>query len=61
MERKSRTRKRISEVFQNLQSGVIKMFLENGLKGLVISLVTGIIGIVITYLFWWIYQKIKGG
>lgn len=26
------------------------MFLENGLKGLVISLVTGIIGIVITYL-----------
>ena len=37
------------------------MFLENGLKGLVISLVTGIIGIAITYLFWWIYQKIKGG
>jgi hypothetical protein len=37
------------------------MFLENGLKGLVISLVTGIIGIVITYFFWWIYQKIKGG
>lgn len=37
------------------------MFLENGLKGLVISLVTGIIGIVITYLFWWINQKIKGG
>lgn len=27
------------------------MFLENGLKGLVISLVTGIIGIVITYLY----------
>lgn len=37
------------------------MFLENGLKGLVISLGTGIIGIVITYLFWRIYQKIKGG
>jgi hypothetical protein len=37
------------------------MFLENGLKGLVISLVTGIIGIVITYLLRWIYQKIKGG
>lgn len=37
------------------------MFLENGLKGLVISLVIGIIGIVITYLFWWIYKKIKGG
>jgi hypothetical protein len=37
------------------------MFLENGLKGLVISLVTGIIGIVITYLFLWIYKKIKGG
>lgn len=37
------------------------MFLENGLKGLVTSLVTGIIGIVITYLFWLIYQKIKGG
>lgn len=37
------------------------MFLENGLKGLVISLVTGIIGIVITYLFWWNYKKIKGG
>ena len=37
------------------------MFLENGLKGLVISLVTGIIGIVITSLFWWIYPKIKGG
>lgn len=37
------------------------MFLENGLKGLVISLVTGIIGIVITYLFWWIHKKIKGG
>lgn len=27
------------------------MFLENGLKGLVISLGTGIIGIVITYFF----------
>ena len=37
------------------------MFFENGLKGLVISLVTGIIGIVITYLFWLIYKKIKGG
>lgn len=37
------------------------MFLENGLKGLVISLGTGIIGIVITHLFWWIYKKIKGG
>jgi hypothetical protein len=37
------------------------MFLENGLKGLVISLVTGIIGIVITSSIWWIYQKIKGG
>jgi hypothetical protein len=37
------------------------MFLENALKGLVISLVTGIIGIVITYLFLWIYKKIKGG
>lgn len=61
MERKSRTRKRKSEVFQTLQGGVIKMFLENGLKGLIISLVTGIIGIVITYLFWWIYKKIKGG
>lgn len=35
------------------------MFLENALKGLAISLVTGIIGIVITYLFWWIYKKIK--
>lgn len=33
------------------------MFLENALKGLVISLVTGIIGIVITYLFLWIYKK----
>jgi hypothetical protein len=37
------------------------MFLENALKGLAISLVTGIIGIVITYLFWWSYKKIKGG
>jgi len=37
------------------------MFLENALKGLAISLVTGIIGIVITYLFLWIYKKIKGG
>lgn len=37
------------------------MFLENALKGLAISLVAGIIGIVITYLFWWIYKKIKGG
>lgn len=37
------------------------MFLENALKGLVISLITGIIGIVITYLFLWIYKKIKGG
>lgn len=33
------------------------MFLENALKGLAISLATGIIGIVITYLFWWIYKK----
>lgn len=33
------------------------MFLENALKGLAISLVTGIIGIVIT----WSYKKIKGG
>lgn len=33
------------------------MFLENGLKGLVISLVTGIIGIVITYLFFGGFTK----